>query len=88
MGIMPPLTGIHPENVNALAAVDKIYPRPVLFIHSVDDLKVPSINSAELYEKHPDKFEFWQTSGANHVGTYKLQSQAYMDHLLAFIKKN
>lgn len=70
LDILPPLTGMHPEEVNALSAVDRIYPRPVLFIHSQTDKDIPYMNSESLWEKHKDRFQFWETTGVGHVGSY------------------
>lgn len=87
LSILPPLTGLDPSKVDPLTAVDLIYPRPILFIHSVDDDTIPYTNSESMWQKHPDKFEFWRTSVAGHVGTYKQQSTAYIQKLVTFIDK-
>jgi pimeloyl-ACP methyl ester carboxylesterase len=87
MNILPLLTGLHPEKVNALSAVDRIYPRPILFIHSTDDRDIPYTNSERMWEKHPDRFEFWKTSKAGHVGSYNLDPIEYTSHILDFLRK-
>lgn len=87
MNIVPLLTGMHPERVDPLTAVDHIYPRSILFIHSVDDPSIPYLNSENMYLKHPDKFEFWKTSKAGHVGSYKLDPQQYTERVISFLKK-
>jgi fermentation-respiration switch protein FrsA (DUF1100 family) len=87
MSILPPLTGLDPEKVNALSAVDQIYPRPILFIHSTDDQDIPYTNSENMWKKHSDQFEFWKTSKAGHVGTYNLDPVQYTAYILDFLRK-
>jgi pimeloyl-ACP methyl ester carboxylesterase len=84
LDIIPPLTGMHPEEVNALSAVDRIYPRPVLFIHSQTDKDVPYTNSETMWEKHKDKFQFWETTGVGHVGSYAKYKKIYTDKVESF----
>lgn len=84
LGILPRLTGIQTDAVDALSAVDRIYPRPVLFIHSTDDHSIPYENSESLWEKHPDRFEFWKTSGADHARSHKVYPQPYEDKVIGF----
>jgi len=84
MTLLPPATGIRPEKVDALSAVDRIYPRPVLFIHSRDDKAIPYTESRKLWEKHKDRFIYWETSKAGHVGSYALQPEEYANRVLAF----
>jgi dipeptidyl aminopeptidase/acylaminoacyl peptidase len=87
MNILPILTGLHPEKVNAFAAVDHIYPRPILFIHSTDDRDIPYTNSERMWQKHPDRFEFWKTSKAGHVASYNLEPVQYTARVLEFLRK-
>lgn len=87
INLLPPITGLHPERVDALAAVDLIYPRPILFIHSVDDLSIPYQNSEKMWEKHKDAFEFWKTNKADHMESYKMEAVEYTARILAFVKR-
>ncbi|NEW05376.1 alpha/beta hydrolase [Paenibacillus sp. SYP-B3998] len=87
LAILPRMIGISPRHVDALAAVDHVYPRPILFIHSQDDNAIPWTNSQAMWSKYPDDFELWITTKAPHVGTYKLQSEAYTKRVLAFFSK-
>lgn len=84
LDIIPPLTGMHPEEVNALSAVDRIYPRPVLFIHSQTDKDIPYTNSETMWEKHKDKFQFWKTTGVGHVGSYAKYKEMYTGKVEGF----
>ncbi|KRE51902.1 alpha/beta hydrolase [Paenibacillus sp. Soil724D2] len=85
--ILPRLIGINPHRVDALAAVDLIYPRPILFIHSRDDEAIPWSNSEGMWNRHPDAFELWVTQKAGHVGSYYMQPEAYTKRVLDFLSK-
>ncbi|BFT73245.1 alpha/beta hydrolase [Paenibacillus sp. P36] len=87
LGILPRLIGINPRHVDALAAVDHIYPRPILFIHSKDDDAIPWSNSEGMWRRHPDVFELWLTQKAGHVGSYSMQPEAYNQRVLSFLSK-
>ncbi|MFC0213152.1 alpha/beta hydrolase [Paenibacillus chartarius] len=85
--ILPLLTGTKPDEVDAEAAVERIYPRPVLFVHSERDGAIPSSNSAELAARHPDRFELWLTDDGTHVGSYRADPDAYTKRILAFLER-
>lgn len=85
--LFPPLLKIDPEGVDAVKAVEAIYPRPVLFIHSSDDRAIPQTSSEEMWRRHPDVFDFWRTTGAPHVGSYHLESAEYARRVIAFLEK-
>lgn len=85
--ILPKLIGVNPHAVDALAAVDRIAPRPVLFIHSQDDPAIPFENSVQMYERHPEAFELWLTQNAGHVGSFQLETETYIARVLNFIAK-
>ncbi|WP_409341175.1 alpha/beta hydrolase [Paenibacillus sp. MBLB4367] len=87
MAMIPPVTGIDPDQVDALSAVDALASRHVLFIHSADDNKIPYTNSEAMWAKHKNTFEFWKTSGALHVGSYKTYGKQYEEKVLTFLQK-
>ncbi|MCD1257976.1 alpha/beta fold hydrolase [Paenibacillus athensensis] len=84
MAILPLLTGVRPDEVDALAAVERLYPRPALFIHSEADQAIPAANSRELQAAHPDRFRLWTTPTGGHVGSYAQQPEAYTEQVLRF----
>lgn len=84
MLIIPPLTGIDVDTVNPLAAVDQIYPRPVLFIHDQGDTAIPDVNSEEMYKKHPDVFSFWNPDVEGHVKAYHENPEEYTQRVIQF----
>ncbi|WP_248930067.1 alpha/beta hydrolase [Paenibacillus hamazuiensis] len=87
LGLIPPVTGIDPDGVDALAASGKVYPRPVLFIHSVNDHSIPFANSEAIYKLHPDKFELWQTTNEGHAKSHAADPKAYEQKVLDFFAK-
>jgi fermentation-respiration switch protein FrsA (DUF1100 family) len=88
MNILPPLTGIDVGSVDAYKAVDQVYPRPILFVHSGADPSIPVANSERLYGLHPDKFSLWKSGANTHVGSYKFAPQEYTNRVLDFFEKN
>jgi fermentation-respiration switch protein FrsA (DUF1100 family) len=87
LNIMPRLTGIDPNGVDALSAVDNVYPRPVLFIHSVNDRSIPVTNSEAMYNKHPDRFELWKTDNEGHAKSHAADPQTYEEKVIDFFGK-
>ncbi|TXK85853.1 alpha/beta hydrolase [Paenibacillus sp. N3.4] len=85
--ILPRLIGINPRKVDSLASVDRVYPRPILFIHSKADTAIPWSNSYVMWAKHQDVFELWATDEGGHVGSYYMQPEAYRERVLAFLSK-
>ncbi|MEW9697904.1 alpha/beta hydrolase [Paenibacillus sp. SI8] len=87
LAVLPRMIGIHPNHVDALAAVDRVYPRPILFIHSRDDQAIPCANSEIMWSRHSDVFELWITQKAAHVGSYRLHPEDYTNRVLSFFSK-
>jgi dipeptidyl aminopeptidase/acylaminoacyl peptidase len=87
LSILPPVTGIDPDAVDALRAVDSIYPRPILFIHSTKDPSIPIANSESLQAKHPDRFELWRTDNEGHSRSHALIGVEYEQRVLAFFDR-
>lgn len=82
------LTGVDTKDVSPINDIVKIYPRPVLLIHSKDDEKIPVEHSHILKEASGSNVEFWETSGASHIRTYTEFPDEFMKKVLDFIKKN
>lgn len=83
------LTGLDPTKFSPKKVITKFSPKPILFIHSNDDKKIPIENSMELFSIYSkvagDKAEFWQTQGVDHVGSYKSYPQDYIDRVFKFL---
>ncbi|WP_246078973.1 alpha/beta hydrolase [Paenibacillus piri] len=85
LGILPPLTGIVTDQVDGLSAVDLIYPRPVLFIHTADDESIPLRNSESMWEKHADRFQLWKApAGQSHGKAHAVLPKEYETRVLEF----
>lgn len=86
------MSGLDPADASPREAVSKIAPRPVFFIHSSDDKKVPVENSKELFDAYfraaGSKAEFWESSGAGHTGTYDKNPTVFMDRVLSFLDRS
>ena len=84
-------TGIDPAKVDALEALKNLTPRPVLFIHSVNDPTIPFANSKALYTAYTkiagEKAELWQTDGKEHADSYKAYPKEYLSKVFAFLDK-
>lgn len=87
MTIIPPLTGLNVDEVDALSAVERVYPRPILFIHGVEDSKIPYTESVKMSEKHPDVFELWAAPKGDHMKVYSQQTDEYTERILAFFER-
>ncbi|MDF2724325.1 MAG: BAAT/acyl-CoA thioester hydrolase C-terminal domain protein [Paenibacillus sp.] len=74
----------NPQLVKPIASLQRIYPRPVLFIHGDRDSAIPYSNSAAMYRRHSDAFSLWQVAGASHIGSYRLYPQEYTDRVIDF----
>ncbi len=86
LATIPAATGTDPDAVDPFSAVKKIYPRPILFIHGNADKSIPNENSKRLSAKHPDKFQFWLTEGADHVGSYEKHAAEYVERVDKFLR--
>jgi fermentation-respiration switch protein FrsA (DUF1100 family) len=87
ISILPPLMRTKPDEVDAEKAVDKLYPRPLLLIHSRADGAIPASHSEALAARHPDRFELWLTDGAPHVGSYRYDPDKYVRRVLSFLER-
>lgn len=76
--------GKNPHLVKPIASLQRIYPRPVLFIHGDQDSKVPSSDSTRMWQCHSDRFSLWHVAGANHLGSYRMHPHEYTDRVIRF----
>jgi len=84
LAIMPPLLDVDPASVDPLTAVNRIYPRPILFIHSVEDGSIPYTESERMWRQHPDRFQFWKADAGDHVKVYETYPREYIERVTAF----
>ena len=60
----------HSYSIEEIEAVKDIAPRPILFMHSTNDLVVPHQQSINLYEAASQPKELWICDHASHTGIY------------------
>lgn len=88
MAVIPPLTGMNPDDSNPLAVVQQIAPRPILFIHGDSDTAIPMVNSQNLLAAaHNDHAELWVVHGADHVKSYITNPKAYLEKIILFLNE-
>jgi uncharacterized protein len=85
--MLPYITGISADEVNGFAAVDRIYPRPILFIHNREDTSIPFECSERMWSRHKDRFECLFTRGGGHVGSHAQHPEVYKTKILDFLNK-
>lgn len=85
------LTGLDTAAVSPEQAINKLAPRPVLFIHSKDDEGIPVNDSRQLYSEYSsiarDKTELWETKNALETDSYVKNPQEYMKTIIGFLDK-
>ena len=74
----------NPRLVQPKQSLERIYPRPVLFIHGDEDQAIPYRNSEKMAASHPDAFSFWKVSGVGHIGAYSQYPDEYADRVIRF----
>jgi fermentation-respiration switch protein FrsA (DUF1100 family) len=87
LAILPRITGIKAHQVDAIAALERLYPRPVLFIHSEHDTAIPYTHSESMSSLYQDRFDFWKTKEAGHVGSFQKNPSEYTSRVVDFFEK-
>lgn len=89
MGIIPMISGVHPERVSPAKAAVSLGDKSLLLIHSRDDEDIPYHNSETIFQAVKDKShtELWLTAKAGHVESFLLYPAAYEAKVNAFLKK-
>jgi fermentation-respiration switch protein FrsA (DUF1100 family) len=90
--ILWPVYPIYPFMVGTrydpIKYVDKISPRPVLFIHGTADEIVPVSMSKKLFGKAKEPKEIWLIDGANHLWCKRKEGKAYEERIANFFLKS
>ena len=86
INIMPPVLGLDPAQVSPVADIKKVKV-PVLLIHGNADTTIPLTNSEEIHKAAPETTTLWIVTGADHVGSYKVQPQKYLRRVLEIFKQ-
>lgn len=74
----------NPQLVKPILSLQKIYPRPVLFIHGDQDDAIPYSDSENMSNRYSDAFHFWKVSGAKHTGSYRMYPKEYTARVIDF----
>lgn len=82
--IMPLITDLDPKEASPISVLDKISPRPVLFIHNKGDGSIPYTESEIMAKKYPDDFSLWITDGEGHVKSYMQNKEEYIERIDEF----
>lgn len=85
LAIIPALADLDLGVSSPIHAVDRVAPRPILFIHSKNDRSIPYEESVKLYKTHPDVFQLWLTDKADHVKSFSLYGGQYVNRMLSFL---
>ncbi len=79
--IYPPMLG---RTYNPSRWVDKISPRPVLFIHGTTDKVVPVGMSKKLYKKAKEPKRLWIIEGTGHLELGRAKGKEYAETIANF----
>jgi dipeptidyl aminopeptidase/acylaminoacyl peptidase len=81
------LHGFRYRDVDPLAVVGRLAPRPLLLIHSAADTVVPVGDAYRLYEAAGEGKELWIIDGVPHCCGYFADRAGYCARLLAFFDR-
>jgi uncharacterized protein len=83
------INGIDPFKASPKSVIEKISPKPILFIHSKKDTEISINNSIELYNIYSKvaakNTEFWQTNDAENIDSYVKHPTEYMQKVFDFL---
>ena len=69
-----------------LDALEKINPRPLLFIHGELDRVIPAVNSQRLYETYRGPKDLYLVPNAGHGDFWESNPDAFPRRLFQFVK--
>lgn len=82
---IPLMLRVDVNRINPWQAIERIMPRPILFIHGTGDETIPHNNSLRLYEKaDPAKSRIWLVPDAGHVKSYAHVPEVYGQRIISF----
>lgn len=86
---IPLLTGINPDRVSPIKAMERLKKEPILFIAGDVDRTIPMENSKQLFQAVDNpQDELWIVHGAIHVGGYIVQPIQYLQKVTDFFNQN
>lgn len=89
--VLWPLYPVYPffagKTYDPLRYLEKIPPRPVLYIYGTNDQVVPPAISDALYKKAPEPKELWVIDGGQHIGGQAVKGDIYKERVAAFFSR-
>jgi len=81
------LVGGRLEDARPIDVVDRIAPRSLLLIHSMDDgnTTTPFADAEQLFNRARQPKEFWQLPTGGHVGAFHYYADEYKARVIAFL---
>lgn len=74
------------RNLGPAHAIEKISPRPVMLIHGTKDKTTPYQDAEILFQLAKNPKKLWLVQGAEHVGAFFKDKDAYLQQVLEFFK--
>lgn len=83
--MIPFMLKVDINRINPWQAIERIMPRPILFIHGTEDETIPAENSRRLLEQaDPERAELWLVPEAGHVKSFAAGPEAYSERIISF----
>ncbi|MGO0063063.1 alpha/beta hydrolase [Brevibacillus fluminis] len=83
--IIPLMLKVDINRINPWQAIERIMPRPILFIHGTADETIPHENSQRLLAKADDaRAQLWLVPKAGHVKSFATEPEQYGNRIISF----
>ena len=79
-------TGVPASQLDVYVALEQISPRPILFVHGVDDAIVPVENSEKMFAAANEPKQLYLIAGAGHANLSEPDPSAYAATILQFLE--
>lgn len=79
--------GVNWETLDYVSDADVIIRQPVLVHHGTDDMTVPIEVSIAFEEQSPELIELIEVEGADHVESYDVEPEEYVESVLEFLSQ-
>ena len=76
--------GCRLEDLNPVRVVAAVAPRPLLLIHGMEDKSILPTDAHVLSQAARDPKERWFVPGAEHVDSFYIDKQAYVNKIMEF----
>jgi dipeptidyl aminopeptidase/acylaminoacyl peptidase len=79
-------TGVPASQLDVYVALEQITPRPILFVHGMDDTVVPMENSEKMFAAANEPKQLYLIAGAGHANLSEPDPLAYAATMLQFLE--